>query len=233
MSRRHVLQLVALAAGIATLVAAFLLVHPVNEALRHAASGDTGALREQLRGTGAAGIVLLYVLMLAHAVVPFPAEITNLVAGFAYGVPGAMAICATGWLASALLTYAIGWYAGRPLVERLAGPERVASAEALMERGGWPALIVLRILPIVPISLVGYVAGATRVPLWRFAWTSAIGMLPLIAIAVILGSRLEHFSLTDPLVWGTLIGFVALIAVSHPIVQRMRRTRAAPVEETA
>jgi uncharacterized membrane protein YdjX (TVP38/TMEM64 family) len=227
-SRRRVLQLVALAAGVVALGAAFLLVHPVNEALRHAASGDTTALREQLRGTGAGGVVLLYVLMLAHAVVPFPAEITNLVAGFAYGVAGGILICATGWFASALLTYALGWYGGRPLLERLASPERVASAEALMERGGWPVLIVLRLLPVVPISFVGYVAGATRVPFFRFAWTSGIGMIPLTAIAVILGSRLEHFSPTDPLVWGTLGGFAVLVAVSHPVVRRMQRARREP-----
>jgi uncharacterized membrane protein YdjX (TVP38/TMEM64 family) len=224
-SRRRSLHVTAAVAGLAALLAACLLVGPVNEALRHAASGDTTALREQLRGTGAGGVILLYVLMLAHAVVPFPAEITNLVAGFAYGIPGAMAICISGWFASALCTYAIGRYAGRPLVERLAGPERMAAAEALMERGGWPALIVLRLLPIVPISGVGYVAGATRVPLVRFAWTSAVGMIPLIAIAVILGSRLEHFSVTDPLVWGMLGGFALLVAASHPIARRFQRAR--------
>jgi uncharacterized membrane protein YdjX (TVP38/TMEM64 family) len=224
-SRRRSLHLAAIVAGIAALVAVCLLVHPVREALGHAAAGDTTALREQLRGTGVAGVLLLYALMLAHAVVPFPAEITNLVCGFAYGIPGALAICITGWFVSAMVTYAIGRTAGRPLVTRLAGPERMAAAEALMERGGWPALLVLRLLPIVPFSGVGYVAGATRVPAFRFAWTSAIGAIPLIAIAVILGSRLEHFSVTDPLVWGTLGGFLLLFLISHPIVRRFQRAR--------
>jgi uncharacterized membrane protein YdjX (TVP38/TMEM64 family) len=212
-------------AAVAALVALCLFVHPVNEALRHAASGDTTALREQLRGTGVGGIILLYALMLAHAVVPFPAEITNLVTGFAYGIPGAMAICGTGWFFSALLTYALGRIAGRPVIVRLAGEERVAAAEALMERGGWPALLILRLLPVVPFSAVGYVAGATRVPLGRFAWTSAIGALPLIAIAVVLGSRLEHFSPTDPLLWAMLVGFALLIAIAHPLNRRWQRSR--------
>jgi uncharacterized membrane protein YdjX (TVP38/TMEM64 family) len=230
-TRRRSLQVLAVIASAGALVAFCLLVAPVREALGHAASGDTTALREQLRGTGAGGILLLYALMLAHAVVPFPAEITNLVAGFAYGIPGAMAICATGWFASALLTYAVGRVAGRPLIVRLAGERRVEQAEALMERGGWPALLILRLLPVVPFSGVGYVAGATNVPLLRFAWTSAIGAIPLIAIAVVLGSRLEHFSVTDPLVWGMLLGFGALIAISHPLSRRWQRSRSgrAPV----
>jgi uncharacterized membrane protein YdjX (TVP38/TMEM64 family) len=222
---RRSLHLAAIVAGLATIVAVCLLVHPVREALDHAAHGDTTALREQLRGTGAAGVILLYALMLAHVIVPFPAEITNLVCGFTYGIPGGLAICVTGWFASAMGTYAVGRIAGRPLVAKLAGDERMAAAESLMERGGWPALLVLRLLPIVPFSGVGYVAGATRVPVLRFAWTSAIGAIPLIAIAVILGSRLEHFSVTDPLVWGTLGGFLLLFAISHPVIRRFQRAR--------
>lgn len=225
MTRRRSLHVLAVIAAVAALVATCLLVHPVREALGHAASGDTTALRDQLRGTGAGGILLLYALMIAHAVVPFPAEITNLVAGFAYGIPGGLAICATGWFASALATYAVGRVAGRPLIERLAGPRRIAAAEAMMERGGWPALLILRLLPVVPFSGVGYVAGATHVPLGRFAWTSAVGAIPLIAIAVVLGSRLEHFSVTDPLVWGMLLGFGLLFLVAHPLTRRWQRAR--------
>jgi uncharacterized membrane protein YdjX (TVP38/TMEM64 family) len=227
---RRWVQVVAAVAGIAVLAALCLLVHPLREAIGHAASGDTTALREQLRGTGVAGVLLLYGLMMAHVVVLFPAEITNMVAGFAYGVPIALAICISGWFLSALGTYALGRIAGRPVIERLAGPSRVAAAEAVMERGGWPVLLVVRLLPFVPFSLVGYVAGAMRVPLARFAWTSAVGPIPLIALAVVLGSRLEHFSVTDPLVWGSLAGFALLVGLGHPVGRRWRRSR---LRETA
>jgi uncharacterized membrane protein YdjX (TVP38/TMEM64 family) len=202
-----------------------LFVHPVREALSHAAHGDTTALREQLRGTGVAGVLLLYALMLAHMVVIFPAEITNLVCGFTYGIPLGLLVCGTGWFASAIGTYFIGRHLGRPLLTRLAGDARTASIEQAIERGGAPVLLLARLLPIVPFSFVGYVCGAAQVPLTRFAWTTAIGQMPLIAAAVILGSRLEHFSLTDPLVWGTVGVFVVLFALSHPVARRLRRAR--------
>jgi uncharacterized membrane protein YdjX (TVP38/TMEM64 family) len=223
---RRSVQVAAALAGVAVLVALCLLVHPLREAIGHAAGGDTTALREQLRGTGVAGVVLLYGLMIAHIVVLFPAEITNLVAGFTYGIPLALAICISGWWLSAMGTYAVGRIAGRPLIDRLAGPARVAAAEGLIDRGGWPFLLVVRLLPFVPFSLVGYLAGATRVPLGRFAWTSAVGAIPLITLAVVLGSRLEHFSITDPLVWGSLAGFALLIGLGHPVGRRWRRSRA-------
>lgn len=215
--------------GVAALVALCLLVHPLREAIGHAAHGDTGALREQLRGTGVAGVLLLYGLMLAHVVVLFPAEITNMVAGFTYGVPLGILICASGWFLSGLGTYALGVIAGRPVIEKLAGPPRVAAAERMMERGGWEFLLVVRLLPFVPFSLVGYVAGATRVPLFRFAWTTLLGAIPLIALAVVLGSRLSDFSLSDPLVWGSILGFILLIGIGHPVGRRYQaraRTKA-------
>src|SRR3954462_15819480 len=97
-------QILAAAAGVALLAAACLLVQPLREAIGHAAGGDTTALREQLRGTGVAGVLLLYGLMLAHIVVLFPAEVTNVVAGFTYGIPAGLAICLSGWWLSAMGT---------------------------------------------------------------------------------------------------------------------------------
>jgi uncharacterized membrane protein YdjX (TVP38/TMEM64 family) len=220
--RSHV---AAIAGTVLLVLGLCLLVHPVREALGHAAHGDTTALREQLRGTGVGGVLVLYALMIAHAVVIFPAEITNLVTGFTYGIPLGLLICGTGWFASAICTFYLGRHVGRPLLRRLAGDERTASLEQAVERGGWTVLLILRLLPIVPFSFMGYVCGATRVPLARFAWTTAVGQMPLIAIAVILGSRLEHFSATDPLVWGTIAVFVVLFAVSHPVVKRLQRSR--------
>ncbi len=222
-SRRS--HIAAIAGTIVLTLGLCLLISPVREALGHAAHGDTTALREQLRGTGAGGVLVLYALMIAHAVVIFPAEITNLVCGFTYGIPLALLICGTGWFASAILTFYIGRHLGRPLLTRLAGDERTASIERTIERGGATALLILRLLPIVPFSLLGYVSGAARVPLARFAWTTAVGQMPLIAAAVVLGSRLEHFSLTDPLIWGMLGVFLVLFALSHPVIQRMRRAR--------
>jgi uncharacterized membrane protein YdjX (TVP38/TMEM64 family) len=164
--------------------------------------------------------------MLAHIVLPFPAEVTNLVAGFTYGIPAGMAICLSGWTLSAIGTYALGRYAGRPLVERLTGAERLRTVEDLVERGGWPMLLTARLLPIVPYSPVGYVSGATGVPFVRFVWTTLVGSIPLIAIMVALGSRIEHFSVTDPLIWALVAPFVVLVVLAHPVGRHLRRSHA-------
>ena len=69
-------------------------------------------------------------------------------------------------------------------------------------------LIGIRLIPIMPFSLMGYVCGAARVPLVRFTWTTAVGYAPITAYFTYLGSRLEGFSAEDPVLW---IGGVALL----------------------
>jgi uncharacterized membrane protein YdjX (TVP38/TMEM64 family) len=77
----------------------------------------------------------------------------------------------------------------------------------------------------VPYSLVGYTAGATRVPLWRYAWTSVLGSLPMTAAATYLGHALDDLSTSDPLVW-TALAVVTVLAASTPLLaRRVRRER--------
>ncbi len=211
-------SLVAVLAG-----AALVLAVPVlRDAASSALSGDAGALREQLRDAGAGGVALLLGLMLLHAVVWYPAEIPTAAAGFVYGFWLALPLMVAGWLLSALCTYALGRHAGRPLLHRLAGAERFARAEAALTRGGAPALLAARLIPVVPFSLVGLVAGAARVPLWRFTWTTVVGFLPLTVVITLLGSRLEDLSLRDPVLWLALVPVLVLLAVSRPLARRMR-----------
>jgi len=198
------------------------LVGPLHEAAGFALTGDTTGLRDQLRELGGWGVLVLVGVMLAHAVIWYPAEIPTAAAGFVYGFALALPIVVVGWLLSALATYVIGRYAGRSLLHRIAGERRFASVERSVLRGGVPVLLAARLVPVIPFSLTGYVAGAVHVPLWRFAWTTVVGFLPLTLVLVLLGSRLEGLSLSDPLLYLALAPFLALVFAARPLARRLR-----------
>jgi uncharacterized membrane protein YdjX (TVP38/TMEM64 family) len=216
--RRLLLVLVALA-GAAALV---LAVHPLREAVGYVLHGNVHALRAQLKGLGAAGPLLVVGLILAHSVLFFPAEIVNATAGLVYGFAIAFPLVVVAWALSGLIAYALGVVAGRPLALRLMGEQRVARAERLIERGGVAALLLGRLIPFVPYSLVGYVAGAARVPLWRFVWTGAVGILPITAAATYLGHALGDLSASDPLLWLALAVILGLGALTLITTRRLR-----------
>lgn len=189
-------------------LASALLIPPLRDAIFDALSGDTAQVRSDLRDLGAPGVLMVLWLALIHAIVWYPAEILDAAAGFVYGFGPALPLVMAGWVASGLIAYYIGRHAGRPLLYKLAGEERFLRAERGIERGGASFLLACRLVPIVPFSLISIVAGAARVPVTRFAWTTAVGYLPLTAYFVYLGSRLEGFSIEDPILWS---GAAALI----------------------
>jgi uncharacterized membrane protein YdjX (TVP38/TMEM64 family) len=207
-------------AGFALLALLVLAIPPLREAVSAAVHGDTAEVRRQIDSLGVAGPLLIVALTLIHAVVLYPAEIVNAAAGFAYGFFPALAIVTAGWLASALLCFAVGHRVARPLLDRWLGIERFERFERMIERGGVTLLLALRLIPIVPFSLVCYAAGAARVPPWRFIWTTLVGYMPITALAVYFGTRLEGLKLTDPLVFGTAAALLALIGIGNWIVRR-------------
>lgn len=206
--------------GIALTAALLLTIEPLRDAFAAAVRGDTEAVRDELDSLGVAGPLLILALTLIHAVVFYPAEIVDAAAGFLYGFFPALALVMFGWLLSGLLAFAIGGSVARPLLDRWFGAERFERAEAAIERGGATLLIAARLIPIVPFSLTCYAAGAARVPVWRFLWTTAVGYLPITALAVYFGTRLEGMSLTDPVVLGTAAALLVLLFGGHLIARR-------------
>jgi len=209
--------------GVCLIAAVTLGVPQVRDALGDALSGDTAAMRTELRDLGTGGVLVLEAIVLAHAIVFYPAEIVDAAAGYVWGFWLGLLLVHVGWVLSGFVAYAIGRYLGRPVVRRVVGDRRLAWAEAAIERGGWSALVAARLIPIVPFSLFSYVAGAARVPPWRFGWTTAAGYLPLTALSVLVGSRLHEFSVADPLVWLASAGLIALAALSWVVARAHRR----------
>jgi uncharacterized membrane protein YdjX (TVP38/TMEM64 family) len=214
--------LIAIAFALVLLALGVVIVDPLREAVQHALRGDIDGLRTELRGLGAAGAGILVCLILVHAVVLFPAEIANAAGGLMYGFGVAFPLVMAAWTASLLLAYAMGATAGRPLALRLAGRRRVELAERVIDRGGVPMLLLARLVPFLPLSLVGYVAGAAGVPLWRYIWTTAVGIAPITAAATYLGHALDDFSLADPLLWVAAAVLAALLASTILVLRRVR-----------
>lgn len=207
-------------AGVALLAALVFAVPALHDAAVAAIHGDTAEVRNQLDSLGLAGPLLIVALALLHAVVFYPAEIVDAAAGFAYGFLPALALVMAGWMLSAMLCFGVGHSLARPLLDRWFGTERFERTEAMIERGGPTLLLAVRLIPIVPFSLVCYAAGAARVPLWRFAWTTAVGYLPITAIAVYFGTRLEGLSVTDPLVLATAAALLGLLFAGRWAMRR-------------
>ncbi len=59
--------------------------------------------------------------------------------------------------------------------------------------------------------------------MWRFAWTTVVGSLPLTAAVAYLGSQAQTLSTRDPVLWIAVAALLTLLLVEH--VLRRRRSR--------
>lgn len=118
------IPIIATVACALSIVALVLLLEPLRDAVSDALSGDTAALRSDLEGLGAGGVILVLALAVSHAVIFYPAEILNAAAGFVYGVWLGFPLMMVGWIANGILCHQIGRHAARPALMRMFGPGR-------------------------------------------------------------------------------------------------------------
>lgn len=103
-------------------------------------------------------------------------------------LPGALASTIGAWLG-----YGIGYWGGKPLIERCRrflgfGWEDVLRMEQrLSKRHPGPMIALLRALPIIPLSLISIAGGVIRWPLGSFSLWTFVGSVPRCLVLAILG----------------------------------------------
>lgn len=128
------------------------------------------------------GPVLIVGAYALAAIVSVPITLLIALAGFVFGPGAGSAYALTGTLIAALVTYGAGVWLGRDAVRRLAGARLNRLSERL-GRQGLVAVVVLRVLPLAPFTLVNLAAGASHIGLRDFLLGTALGMGPGIVLA--------------------------------------------------
>ena len=177
--------------------------------------------RKDVESWGAAGVIAVIAIALGHAVISFPSEILNIAAGYAYGFGAAVVLMMSAWTASCLLAYWLARTFGERIANRLVDPRALERLRDWAADAPVPVLIAARVLPVVPINLVSYAAGLARMPLWRFTWTTAVGLTPQFGLPIYAGSQARDVSVTDPTVWGAALAWLALIGLGWLAYRRL------------
>jgi len=112
----------------------------------------------------------------------------GIVYGWLFGFWQAVTIVTVGLTLAAVVIFSLSRYLFRESIER-----RYTNPVALMNkhlaREGAFYLLALR-MAHAPYSIVNPICGASRVSVWTFCWTTAVGLLPANTIWVYVGVRL-------------------------------------------
>ncbi|KKL04544.1 hypothetical protein LCGC14_2615000 [marine sediment metagenome] len=80
--------------------------------------------------------------------------------------------------------------ARRSIERKVAGNPKFAAIDEAVGRQGFKIVLLTRLSPVFPFIFLNYAYGLTKVPFWRYALASWIGMLPGTFMYVYLGSAL-------------------------------------------
>ncbi|GAA2383536.1 TVP38/TMEM64 family protein [Dactylosporangium salmoneum] len=175
--RAGVLRVAGLVALLALLVAAAFLV----------GVPDPQQLRSNVLALGWWAPVAFGALYAAVSLSPLPKTIFTLAAGALFGLAAGVVIVVAGALLGAVAALYLGRLLGRDTVRWLTGG-RLDRLDALLTGHGMRAIVVTRLIPIVPFTAVNYLAGLTSVRMRHFIAGTAIGILPTTTAYVTVGA---------------------------------------------
>jgi phosphatidylserine/phosphatidylglycerophosphate/cardiolipin synthase-like enzyme/uncharacterized membrane protein YdjX (TVP38/TMEM64 family) len=137
--------------------------------------------------------VLAFVL---GGLIMFPAMLLIVLTASIFEPVPAFAISLTGSLASALVVYGIGSMLGREAVRKVAG-SKIHTISRQLGRHGLASVLVVRIVPVAPYSVINLIAGASHINVGVFLLGTFLGMVPGIIGMTLFGGQLMN-ALRDP-----------------------------------
>ena len=155
--------------------------------------------------TGYLGVLLL--MTIESACIPLPSEVIMPFAGYLvytgrFNLMWAATAGALGCNLGSVIAYEIGYFGGRPLVERygsyiFVGRHELERAEAFFKRFGSIAVFLGRLLPVIR-TFIALPAGIARMPRLRFHVYTFAGSWPWCFALAWIGMKLGERWDSDP-----------------------------------
>lgn len=183
-----------------------------------------------VKDLGPLGPVLLVLAYVVTSVFLIPGSAMTLLIGGAYGLWKGMLIVIVGANLAALCSYLLSRTFLRDRVSRwAAGHPRFAALDRAIGREGFRMVLLSRLSPVFPFTLLNYFLGLTTVRTGPYVLANLIGMLPGTFLYVYLGATAREALTESTGLAFKIVGLVATIAVVA-MVTRLARKAMAEVE---
>jgi uncharacterized membrane protein YdjX (TVP38/TMEM64 family) len=179
---------------------------------------------------GAAWFIVLYTLT---CVFFLPGSVLSVGAGAVYGFWFSTALVTTSSTVGAGVNFLTSRYLIRNWMQRKLGHSaKFRALEKAVSAEGWRIILISRMSPIIPHSLVSYAAGLIPISFSRFIFASFVGFLPQSAAYTYLGAVVGKALRTsagvtphDPVTWTFYgLGLVATLVVTAITTRVARRS---------
>ena len=183
------------------------------------------------------GPVIFVGLYVVATVLFVPGSVLTLGAGAVFGVAlGSVCVSISATL-GATAAFLVGRYLARDTIARkIEKNEKFATIDRAVADEGWKIVLLTRLSPVFPFTLLNYAFGLTRVKLSHYVLASWIGMMPATVMYVYLGSIVNvgagHRQLTvgEWVLYG--VGLLAAIAVTVFVTRLAKKALARKISSS-
>lgn len=184
-----------------------------------------------LQGLGAWAPILFIVAYVLATVLFIPGSALTLGAGAVFGIAWGCVYVSLGSTLGAIAAFLIGRHWARDAIHRrMERYPRFAAIDQAVAREAWKVVLLTRLSPVFPFTLLNYAFGLTRVSLRDYALASWIGMIPGTVLYVYLGSLAKLATATrqrTPIEWSLYaVGLGATLVVTILITRRAKQALA-------
>lgn len=180
-------------------------------------------VRDAIADGGVAAMLAFVAIYAALTVAMFPGSIVSLAGGAAFGAALGTGLTVVGATLGATVAFLIGRRMSRASVEQLAG-DRLRRIDDRLAQRGLAAMIVLRLIPLVPFNALNYAAGATAVRTRDYVLGTSVGIIPGSFAFAAAGAAADEPSSTAFIAAVALL--VVLIAIGAIGTRRLSRADA-------
>lgn len=171
--------------------------------------GDLATVRRAVAASGAWGPVVFVVLHVVLTLVPVPKNLLAGIAGALFGLGAGSALSWVGAVVSAWVTFELAGRLGAEAVDGITGA-RVERVRRVLRERGLLAVVIARLTPLVPFTVVNYGAGVSRVGRRDYLLGTALGVVPGTVAYVAVGASAGQDATTILLAGGA--GVLLLVA---------------------
>jgi uncharacterized membrane protein YdjX (TVP38/TMEM64 family) len=135
-----------------------------------------------IAASGWVGWIWFIILYTLSCVLFLPGSVLSFGAGAVYGFWGGTLLVSIGSVTGALANFLTTRYLLRTwMARKFADSRKFRALDHAVTNDGWKLVILTRLSPILPHSLVSCAFGLSRISFWRFTLASWLGFLPISA----------------------------------------------------
>ena len=147
------------------------------------------SLKHYIEALGWLGPLVFVLLYAIFTMALIPGSALTLGAGAIFGLGWGIALVVLGSNLGALGSFLLARTLLHKRVEEWSKSQpRFQAVSETVAKGGLKIIVLLRLSPIFPFTMLNYLLGITRVPIPQYAFGNLIGMLPGIVAFVYLGT---------------------------------------------